>query len=576
MSSISAVNTLLSGSTTPAPINISSILAAASGTSTPGIDVTAAVAAAIYADRAPERVWQADQTTLSTQTSDLNAIQTATQAVETDMQALNTLNGPLSARTVASSNPNEVSATATDGTTLGNHTVVVNSVAATGAWYSGLQSSPTTIVASGSFTLDTTAGASVSFQTGTGTTGDTLADLATAINTAKTSSGASLGVTATVVSDASGSTLAIIANTSGAAADFSISEPYTSWSAPVMSSGETLAANSITMTSATSPATTATIDTTNGETYTQLAAAINSVTPSLGVVATAATDSSGNQSLTITSSGSTPFTINEPSSTGTAFSFTQAVQGADASLTVDGVPIDSASNTVTGAIPGVTLNLLGASPGVPVSLGVQSDASQISTAINHFVTDYNTAIGLVTSQFAVSGGTSSSGGSEGVLASDPTVVSLQSALEQAVNYVNTPATGTTTVSNLNDLGITVNTDGTLAVDTSTMDNALINNPTDVQNFFEGASLNGFANSLGNALNTYTDPGNGAFTVDLRSMSTQSSDLTSEINEFETNYIASQQTVLTAEYSSAEIALQQLPQQMQELNSELGFNSSSNG
>jgi flagellar hook-associated protein 2 len=76
------------------------------------------------------------------------------------------------------------------------------------------------------------------------------------------------------------------------------------------------------------------------------------------------------------------------------------------------------------------------------------------------------------------------------------------------------------------------------------------------------------------LNSYTDPGNGAFTVDLSSISTQSSDLTSEINDFETNYIASQQTVLTAEYSSAEIALQQLPQQMQELNSELGFNSSS--
>jgi flagellar hook-associated protein 2 len=345
-----------------------------------------------------------------------------------------------------------------------------------------------------------------------------------------------------------------------------------------MTTGESLAANSITMTSATTPSTTATIATTSGETYTQLAAAINSVTPSLGVVATATTDSSGNQSLTIASSdGTTPFTINQPSSTGSTFSFTQAVQGADASLTVDGVPIDSASNTVTGAIPGVTLSLLGASPGAPVSLGVQSDASQISTAINQFVTDYNTAIGLVTSQFAVSSATSSSGSAtntEGVLASDPTVISLQSALEQAVNYVNTPATGTTTVSDLNDLGITVNTDGTLAVDSSTLENALTNNPTDVQNFFEGASLNGFANSLSNALNTYTDPGNGAFTVDLSSISTQSSDLTSEINDFEANYIANQQTILTAEYSSAEIALQQLPQQMQQLNSELGFNSSS--
>lgn len=196
------------------------------------------------------------------------------------------------------------------------------------------------------------------------------------------------------------------------------------------------------------------------------------------------------------------------------------------------------------------------------------------------MTDYNTAIGLVTSQFSLTSSTDSSGSttnSEGVLASDPTVVSLQSALEQATDYTFTPASGTTTVSNLSDLGITVNADGTLAVDSSTLENALTNNPTDVQNFFQGAALDGFANSLSNTLNSYTEPTNGAFSVDLSSMSAQSQNLTSEISDFETNYIANQQTILTAEYSSAEIALQQLPQQMQELNSELGFNNnSSNG
>jgi flagellar hook-associated protein 2 len=582
MSSVSSASTLLSSTapTTPA-VNIGSILAAASGTSTPGIDVTAAVAAAIYADRASERVWQADQATLSTQTSDLQAIQTATQAVETDLQNLNTLNGPLSSREVASSNPNEVTATATDGTTLGDHTVVVNSLATTATWYSTQQSSPTATLSAGSFTLTTAGGAAVTFQTGAGTSGDTLNDLALAINSATTGSGASLGLTATIVSDSTGSTLAIESNQSGAASDFSISEPYTSWTAPPISSSETLGANTLTITSATTPPTTANITTTNGETYAQLAAAINNVTPSLGVTATAGTDASGNQTLSIASNnGTTPFTINEPSSSGSTFSFTQAVQGADASLTVDGVPIDSASNTVSGAIPGVTLTLLGADPGATVALGVQSDSSQVATAITQLVTDYNTAIGLVNAQFNLTSSTNSSGAatnSEGALASDPTVVSLQSALEQAIAYTFTPTSGTTTVSSLNDLGITTNADGTLAVDSATLDNALTNNPSDVQNFFQGTALNGFANTLANTLNSYTEPANGAFTVDLNSMSTQSQALTSEINSYETNYIANQQTVLTAEYSSAEIALQQLPEEMQQLNSELGFtNNSSNG
>jgi len=668
MSSVSAVNTLLSGTTSSTPaINISQILAADVGATTPGIDVTAAVAAAIYADRAPERGWQADQTSLSTQTTALTAMQTATEALATDMQSLNTLTGPLAARTVTSSNTNDLTATAATGTVAGVHTVVVNNVATTGSWYSDLESGPTAPLPTSSLTLTTAAGVSASFPTGALAVGvgDNLNDLATAINSYKTSSGASLGVTATVVSDSTGSRLAIISNTPGTAGGFTLtSSNYsgTSWTSPDIPAGATLGANSITLTSS---AGTATINTSSGETYAQLATAINSATIAtsytsaqtaltgaapltagsittiqdtgtgksfsytaaagdtvntlnsaiasavaagtlsanvkgavtggkeiisegltdkgitvstndavlgamsttagattpLGLTATAGSNSNGTN-LTITSSGAS-FTINEP-----AFGFTQASLAANASLTVDGVPISSASNTVTGAIPGVTLTLLGASLGSPINLTVASDAAQVSTAINQFATDYNTAIGLVNAQFNVNSTTNT----QGALASDPTVVSLQTTLEQALNYVNKPATGTTTVSTLSDLGITVGNDGTLTVNSATLNSALVNNPTDVQNFFEGATLNGFANSMYAALNAFTSPANGAFQVDLSSISSSNTALTKEINDFETGYIASQQLSLTAEYSAAEIALQQLPQEMQQLNSELGFNS----
>ena len=562
MSSTSAVNSLLSSTTPTTPaINISSILAASAGTSTPGIDVTAAVAAGIYADRAPERLWQADQATLTSQKTALTSIQTATSAVESDMQSLNTLNGPLAARTVTSSNINALTATAATGTVAGVHTVVVNSLASTGSWYSDLEASPTSTLPTSSLTITMNGGATATIPTGAGTAGDTLSDLATAIN------GSNLGVTASVVSDSSGSRLAIVSNTPGAAAGFSITSPNftgTSWTSPDIPAGSTLGANSITLTIGGTPTT---IATTSGETYAQLATAINGL--GIGVTATAGSNANGTNLNIASSDGITPFTINEPS-----FGFTQAVPAADASLTVDGVPIQSASNTVTGAINGVTLNLLGAAPGTPISLTVASDASQVSTAINQFVSDYNTAIGLVNSQFGFNTATNS----QGVLGSDPTLVNLQSTLEQAISYVNTPSSGTTTVSSLNDLGISANPDGTLSINSATLDNALTNNPSDVQNFFEGAALNGFANSLYNSLNMFSMPATGAFSVDLSSFSTQNSDLTTEINNFETNYIANQQTVLTAEYSSAEVALQQLPQQMQELNAELGFNSngSSNG
>jgi flagellar hook-associated protein 2 len=558
MSSVSAVNTLLGSTTssTVAPVNISSILAATVGATTPGIDVTGAVAAAIAADRAPEDVWNAEITTLSSQTSSLAALQTATTAITTDLEALNSLTGPLAARTVSSSS-SDVTATAAMGAVTGGHTLVVDGLATTGAWYSDLESSATATLPATSFTLATTAGATATITTGAGV--NTLNDLATTIN------GEDLGVTATVVSDTTGSRLAIISNASGTAADFSITsanDTGTSWSSPDIPAGDTLGANSFTLTSS---GVTTTISTTTGETYATLATKINAM--DLGVTATAGSDANGTNLSIASSDGSTPFTISEPT-----FGFTQAVTAANASLVVDGIPIQSASNTVTGAIPGVTLTLLNAEvPPSTTNLTVASDATAVSTAINQFVTDYNTAIGLVNAQYV-----STSTAAEGVLASDPTVVSLQSTLEQAINYVNTPASGTTTVSTLNDLGISAGADGILTVDSTALDNALTNDPTDVQNFFEGASLNGFANSMNSSLTNFTDPSDGAFTVDLSSISSTSADLTAQISDFETNYIANQQTVLTAMYSAAEIALQQLPTEMAQIQAELGNSPSTNG
>jgi flagellar hook-associated protein 2 len=569
----SAVDSALESSVTSATsgYNYSQILAASVGATTPGIDVTAAVAAAIYADRAPERVWQGEITTLSDQTTALTAIQTATEAVANDLSSLNSLTGPLSAQTVTSSNSNYVTAAAASGTTAGTHSVVVQNLATTATWYSDEEASATSTLPTSSLTITNASGTATTINTGAGTTGDTLTDLASTIN------GMNLGVDATVVTDATGSRLSLVSTTAASAGNFTITSPNytgTSWTSPDIPTGDTLGANSITITPQGGSATIVT--TTSGETYAQLATAINAL--GIGVTATAGSNTNGTN-ISITSSS--PFTISEPS-----FGFTQAVPGENANLTVDGVPVSSATNTVTGAIPGVTLDLLGETEGEPVSLTIASDASSVSTAINQLVTDYNTVIGLVNTQFqttvsatsSTSSDEASSTTSQGVLAEDPTLTSLQETLEQAINYVApAPTTGTTTVSNLSDLGITMNDDGTLSIDTTTLNNALTTNPTDVQTFFEGTALNGFANSFGNALNTFTEPDSGAFTLDLNSISTTSSSLTSQINAYESGYIANQQTILQADYSAAETALQTLPTQMAQLQAELGLTpTSSNG
>jgi flagellar hook-associated protein 2 len=202
---------------------------------------------------------------------------------------------------------------------------------------------------------------------------------------------------------------------------------------------------------------------------------------------------------------------------------------------------------------------------------VASDTTQISQALSTFVSDYNSALSQVNSQFAYS----TSSGSQGVLSSDSTVRSLQSALEGIVAYTApSTSTGSGAIQSLSDLGITVNDDGSLSLDSSKLSNAMAN-PTAVQTFFQGSALNGFAQQFSSELDQFNDPATGAITQEIQNLNQQYSDLQSQVNDYESGYIASQQTVLTAMYSKAEIALQQLPAEMQQIQSELGNNNNSN-
>jgi flagellar hook-associated protein 2 len=467
MSSSSALSALLGSSNAT---NLSAILEAITGASTPGIDVNSAVSAAITAAEAPETAWENQQSTLQSQSTALTALQTDATNLDNDMQSLNSLTGPFSAATVTSSNSSIVTGSAASGATTGDDVIVVNSLATTDTWASTTVASGSTAVPAETFTITNGSGTSATITTD-GT--QTLSDLASQINSA------GLGLSANVVTDTTGARLSIVANTSGSASNFTVS-----------------------------------------------------------------------------------------SSAQSSFGFTQAGSGgANASITVNGITISSASNTVTGALPGVTLNLLSAST-TPVTLAVTPNTTQASTAINQFVTDYNTLITAVNAQYA------NTGSGEGVLATDPTVSSLQSDLLGALDYTYKPATGTTTMPNLSSMGITVNSDGTLSVNTATLDSALQNNYSDVQSFFQGSSLNGFANSFDQQLTNFTSPADGAFSVDLQSMNSEFTDLQNDINDFQTNVISPLQIQLKAEYSAAEIAIQQLPGEIRDVDAELGLNNSS--
>lgn len=297
-----------------------------------------------------------------------------------------------------------------------------------------------------------------------------------------------------------------------------------------------------------------TVDGTN-DTLAGLAQSINAA--NIGVSASLISDANGTRLAVVSNTSGAPGNLTISGTAGLP-AFTQAAAGANAVLTVDGVPISSTSNTVAGAIPGVTLNL--SSPGAAVSLTVGPDVSGQEAAINTFVGAYNTVIGDLNTQFSIDSTT----GDAGPLASDSTISLAQSAILSSSSFAMNANGG---VNSLADLGITMNDDGTLSVNTTQLGGALQSNPSAVQSFFQATNVGSFGANLETSLTAIADPVTGALTQDANGLAQTQTGLTSQINDFETQ-MASAQTALTAEYDQVDTTLQELPLLLSQVNSQL--------
>ena len=290
-----------------------------------------------------------------------------------------------------------------------------------------------------------------------------------------------------------------------------------------------------------------------------LATAINNA--GIGVSANVITDSSGSfLSVVSGTSGSAgnltvSGSLTDQTASGTpSVNFTQAQAGADAQLTVDGVKMTSPSNTVTNAIPGVTFQLLQANYSTQVQVEITNNTSSVTSAVQSFVSAYNTVVKDVNAQE----GNNSSGNPEPLFGSS-TIALLQEQLGAAIN-TTTPGSG---INGFGALGITINNDGTLSLNTDTLNSALNGNYQGVVNFFQGASSIGM--NFNNVLSGLSSSSpTGMIHEALQSNAAQESTLNSNISN-ENSIIATQTAKITTELNSANQTLQSLPSQISEVN-----------
>ena len=426
-----------------------------------GIDVTSIVNQILDSERGPEKLMQAQQSQITSESAVLNRLSVSLSDLKDKVNNLKDFTGALSGMTAASSQADILTATAQTSAVAGSHVIMVSQLATTSSAYSNALGSSSASFATGTLNLQV------------GSTPVTI-NVDNQINTvdglAKYINAQSLGLKANVVQDTTGTRLALVSTSSG----------------------------------------------------------------SLGNIAVIANTTG----LTLTT-----------------------VAGQNATLNIDGVPINSASNTVTGALPGVTLNLASAAPGTQVSLDISPDNARAAQAVTDFVTAYNTVITTINGQFVVNPSTNTAG----PLAGNSSLRALQTSLLSDITY---SLTGNNGLVSLASIGVDMKNDGTLTVNNSELDSVLKTQFSDVQNLFQSISSDGLARHFSSDLSNLTDSTRGLLALNLSQNANTLAMLTNEINDFEDRLSLREQQLIN-QYSRIDVMLRQYPLLVAQIQAQLG-------
>lgn len=417
-------------------------------------------------------------------------------------------------------------ATATSSASDGTHSILVGQLATesriTGT--NAFSATDTSVNSGAAMTLQVTIG-TITTNINVDAGSDTPEGIVSAINAAD------VGLSAYIVNTGDSSTpyKMVVSGTTGS--DYAISsiKSYSGTATPItLKGGTTYALGSTSLNSGTAM----TLMVTNGtqdhyvsidagsDNLTDIASALNSA--NLGLTATVA-GSSGAYYLTVqgdadvvgsdfaittytgtvTSDTSSPTTVSYGLFNSTSVSISKpttaissgknywgtTVQSAqDAYLTVDGISITSSSNTVTDAVPGVTLSLIAANgtyssstvSGTADSIRLTTDTSLAHTKIQAFVTAYNDAMTLMDE---VTNPKSTLDTYGATLVGNSTIRTLRDTIRAFT--IDDSSTTSGSLSALRDVGIEIDTAGKLTLKPTTLDSVLASSYSDVITLFTG-------------------------------------------------------------------------------------------
>ncbi|MEZ5514826.1 MAG: flagellar filament capping protein FliD [Steroidobacteraceae bacterium] len=146
--------------------------------------------------------------------------------------------------------------------------------------------------------------------------------------------------------------------------------------------------------------------------------------------------------------------------------YTQLAAAADALVRVEGFDVSSSTNTISGAIDGVTLNLENAAPGSLETVTVINDNESSVERIKKFVADFNATAGTLANLRRFNPTTRDAG----PLLGDAMLRNVENDLRRQIATATTGATPPYTT--LASIGITTSKDGSLQLDETKLNAAM--------------------------------------------------------------------------------------------------------
>jgi len=205
----------------------------------------------------------------------------------------------------------------------------------------------------------------------------------------------------------------------------------------------------------------------------------------------------------------------------------------DVDLGTQAITINRSTNILTDVIAGVTLNLKGEDTANPVNITVSQDNEAVKEAIANFVKAYNDVMSFINERTNYDPQTKE----RGIFVGETLPRSVQNRLREAVfSKIN----GLTTLTSASQIGFeTQTTDGTIKLNTTTLDQALSENYSAVRDMFIAnptTGTNGIAELMIDAVDHLNDIESGALHLRQEGLTSAIRSFTDQIDRKEAQLV----------------------------------------